>query len=286
MTLEKLASYFVALPSTALALSLFGTTLWAAGNAEQAVTEPTSPQAALEPSESEGAANDRARLLFRLKLERKVYFQSDWGHPPQLVIWLEQPGGRKIKTLWVTHRTGAGEWRGKADCPVSLPYWVSRYNRETNTTGPPTSRRPVPDAISQPTPKNEFQTSAEVPRGSTWDYFIEVNVSGDFNRDFPSIRDDNVEDAQGNGQPSLIYRGRITAEFGARSAPKLVGRTHQFEPVDHVIRDLDGVTGAKQLLSVIEVSCTPAASVGTASSSSRHPAPNGNDDKAENREAK
>jgi hypothetical protein len=87
------------------------------------------------------------------------------------------------------------------------------------------------------------------------------NVSGDFNRHFPSIQDDGVEDPQGNGQPSLIYQGRITAKVGARSFPRLIGRTDQFDPVDHIIQDLKGVTSAKQILPVIDVSCTPTASI-------------------------
>jgi len=245
----------------ALAASFAGRALAAADEAKQEATEKTSPHAGPGPSDSEGLADGQVNLLFRLKVDRKVYIQSDWGQPPQLAIWLEQPGGHKIKTLWVTHRTGAGEWRGKADCPVSLPYWVSRYNKETKTTGPPTFQQPVADAITQPTPRTEFRATTTVRRGSTWDYFVEVNVSGDFNRDFPSIQDDGVEDPQGNGQPSLIYQGRITAKVGARSSPKLIGRTDQFEPVDHIIKDLKSVTSAKQILPVIDVSCTATASI-------------------------
>ncbi len=260
MTLNRKPSYFVAWLLIALAVFFEGTALVAVENAEQEVTEKASPQAGLGSSDNEVPTGERVNLLFHLKLDRKVYIQSDWGQPPQLAVWLEQSDGHKIKTLWVTHRTGAGQWRGKADCPVSLPYWVSRYNKEAKTTGPPTFHHPVADAITQPTPKDEFRKAAAVPRGSTWDFFVEVNVSGDFNRDFPSVQDDGVEDQQGNGQPSLIYRGRITARVGARSSPKLVGRTDQFEPVDHIIQDLKGVTNAKQLLSAIDVSCIRVAS--------------------------
>ena len=238
--MDRPTSCFVARASTALALWALGATLQAAENAK--------PDA--DP------ASETVRLEFRGKIDRQVYIQSDWGHPPQMAVWLETPDGRTIRTLWVTYRTGACDWKGKASCPVSLPYWVSRYNRETNTTGPPTFQQPVADAITRPTPKEEFCETAEVPRGSTWDYFIEVNVSGDYNAAFPSVRDDGVEDPQGNGQPSLVYRGRITAEAGARSAPKLVGRTEQLAPVDRLVGDLDGITSAKRLLSAFEVTCT------------------------------
>ena len=251
--LDRQSSRFAVWASSALALAVLGTTLQAAENTEPG--KSVSAPGAARPSSGQGQSGETVRLAFRVKIDRQVYIQSDWGHPPQLAIWLEEPGGGKIRTLWVTYRTGACDWTGKAACPVSLPYWVGRYNRETNTTGPPTYQRPVADAITQPTPKNEFRMAAEVPRGSTWDYFIEVNVSGDYNAAFPSVRDDGVEDQQGNGQPSLIYQGRITAKPGSRSSPKLVGRTEQLAPVDRLVRDLEGIDSAKRLLSAIEVSC-------------------------------
>ncbi len=252
--LDRQSSCCAVWASTALALSVLGTTLQAAENTRKESDKSHIAPGAARPSSGEGQSGETVRLAFRVKIDRQVYIQSDWGHPPQLAIWLEEPGGGKVRTLWVTHRTGACDWTGKAACPVSLPYWVGRYNRETNTTGPPTYQRPVADAITQPTPKGEFHMAAEV-RGSTWDYFIEVNVSGDFNAAFPSVRDDGVEDQQGNGQPSLIYQGRITAKPGSRSSPKLVGRTEQFAPIDRLVRDLEGIDSAKRLLSAIEVSC-------------------------------
>ena len=206
--LDRQSSRFAVWASTALTLSVLGTTLQAAENTEPG--KSTSASGTARPSSGEGQSGETVRLAFRLKIDRQVYIQSDWGHPPQLAIWLEQPDGGKIRTLWVTYRTGACDWTGKAACPVSLPYWVGRYNRETNTTGPPTYQRPVADAITQPTPKDEFRMAAEVPRGSTWDYFIEVNVSGDYNAAFPSVRDDGVE--------QLVLRLEVVVHHGGGDA--------------------------------------------------------------------
>jgi hypothetical protein len=95
----------------------------------------------------------------------------------------------------------------------------------------------------------------DVPEGTNWNYYIEVNVSGDFNTNFPNRSREGVIDAYGNGQPSLIYKGQIQAKHGAASKPILLGRTdqHSTEPV--LIADLVGITSAKELLSGIRVSC-------------------------------
>lgn len=216
-----------------------------AGNADSAVKT--------KGSCSSDSAN--AKLIFSLTLNRDVYEDSDYGEPPQFAIWLEDAAGENIRTVWVSYRTGTGDWAGKVECPVSLPYWVSRYNKETETVGPPSFREPVVDAITGATPKQDFTVRAEVPAGSRWRYFIEVNVSGDFNIQFPAYSSKGIPDPQGNGQPSLIYQGQIEAVDGASDTPELVGRTDQWQPVDHIIAELEDITSAKNIFSRIEVSC-------------------------------
>ena len=213
------------------------------------------PSDANEPQQADTMKPASALLRFSLKLNQRVYEASDWGDPPQFAIWLENADSSKIRTVWVTYRTGTGNWVGKVECPVSLPYWVSRYNRETQTSGPPTPHKAVVDAVTGATPKHDFTVPAEVPAGSRWKYFIEVNVSGDFNINFPSVRANGAPDPQGNGQPSLIYQGQIEAVDVAYNIPKLIGRTEQWQSVDYIIEELEGITTAKNLFSKIEVSC-------------------------------
>jgi len=196
-----------------------------------------------------------AVLTFELELDKHTYQDSNWGEPPQIAIWLEEVGTDNIRTVCVTRRTGKGKWLGKAKCLVSLPYWVSRYNKESGTTGPPSPRQPVVDAITAATPKQGLVAMTTVPAGSKWNYFIEINVSGDFNNIFPWMIADGAPDPDGNGQPSLIYRGQIKAVAGEKDVPKPIGRTKQWDPVDYIIPDLNGMTKAQELLSKIEVSC-------------------------------
>jgi hypothetical protein len=199
--------------------------------------------------------NNVVTLMFQLELNPRVYEDSLWADPPQLAIWMENEADRSIRTVCVTLRTASGYWSGKVECSVALPYWVSFYNRETGTQGPPTWNHPIADAVTCATPRAELTANAKVACGTKWTYYVEVNVSGDFNPAFPRMSDSSGSDRYGNGQPSLVYRGHIDAMDGSTSHPQLVGRTDQYEPVAQVIEDMDGLTTAVELLKQVTVSC-------------------------------
>jgi len=93
-----------------------------------------------------------------------------------------------------------------------------------------------------------------VPAASKWSYFIEVNVSGDFNDSFAAEAKDGKRDRNGNGQPSIVYKGQIIAMPGQSNRPVLIGRTDQFESVSSVNPDLEGISDAKDLFAKVEVS--------------------------------
>jgi hypothetical protein len=194
-------------------------------------------------------------LKFSLKLDPDVYGASYFKKPPQFAVWLEDSSKKIIRTVWVTYYTGTGEWGPGIVRPVSLPYWVSCWNLETKSLGDPTPKNPVVDAVTGATPRTVFVVETEVEAGSIWDYFIEVNVSGDYNDSFGARKKDGTPDENGNGQPSIIYKGRITAVPGNQSSPRLAGRTDQWQSVDYIITDMKGITTAKDLFSEIKVSC-------------------------------
>ena len=192
-------------------------------------------------------------LQFSLSLDPQVYAQSHYKKPPQFAIWIEDPKCGQIRTVWVTEKTAAGTWGGKIVRPVSLPYWASRWQKETHGSGDPTPDNPAADAVTGATPKQDFTCRTEVPAGSKWNYFIEVNVSGDYNDSFAAVSKGGKRDLNGNGQPSIVYKGRITALPGQHSTPELIGRTDQFESVSSIIADLEGISDAKDLFSEIAV---------------------------------
>ena len=194
-------------------------------------------------------------LTFHLELNPQVYQDSTWGDPPQIAIWLKNQKDQSIRTVMVTLRTAICDWVGKVECSVALPCWVAFYNRQTGTKGPPTWDNPVTEALTCATPKASLSTAVEVPRGTRWEVFVEVNVSGDFNVNFPSLSNEGFTDRYGSGQPSLVYRGYIEATDGSTAQPELWGRTDQYEPTGQIITDLDGITTASQILRKVFVSC-------------------------------
>lgn len=194
-------------------------------------------------------------LLFQIELNQQVYEDSTWGDPPQMAVWLQDETDQSIRTVAVTHRTGAGDWEGKVECSIALPCWATFYNRETGTQGPPTWDHPAADAITCATPRAKLNATAKVPRGTQWKYFVEVNVSGDYSIHFPHMSEDGFSDRYGNGQPSVVYRGSIEAMEGSTSQPELWGRTDQHISTDEVIADVQQITTARELLRTIAVSC-------------------------------
>jgi hypothetical protein len=193
-------------------------------------------------------------LEFSLSLDPEVYSRSHYKKPPQFATWIEDAAGKKIRTVWVTDKTATGSWGGEIVRPVSLPYWVSRWNEETGRSGDPTPENPAADAVTGATPKQDLTCRVEVPAATKWNYFVEVNVSGDFNDFFPAESKDGKKDRNGNGQPSIIYKGQITALPGRCSEPELIGRTDQFEAVNNIFSDVEGISDAKHLFSKIEIS--------------------------------
>ena len=204
----------------------------------------------------EDRSGNEVILDFNIFLDQEVYEESDWGEPPQFAIWLEEPETKEVRTVFVTYRTATGRFEGKVECPVSLPVWIGVFSRETDRKGFPTPQKPFLESVTGATPKIEhFSINAKVPKGSFWFYYIEMNVSGDFNQFFPSILPSGNPDYNGNGQPSLIYRGEIKAVKGEYSKPKIVGRTDQLYFTTEIIPDLKGIDSAKSVFKDAFVIC-------------------------------
>jgi len=201
-------------------------------------------------------SNDEVVLVFSIHQNRQIYEASIYGEPPQFAIWLQDPHSGTVKTVFVTYRTGHGDFEGKSEVPVALPAWISAFHKETGRSDLPTPRKPVDIAVSGATEKAaDISKKVSVPEGSTWNYYIEVNVAGDFNPAFPSYQDNGALDPHGNGQPSLVYQGTIKAVQGQSSSPQLVGRTEQMYISKTISPDLSGVDTAKELFKKMEVSC-------------------------------
>jgi hypothetical protein len=193
-------------------------------------------------------------LEFIFEINQGVYQRTNFGEPPQLAIWIESADSQMIKTVWVSRRAAKNDWKGKIECPVALPYWESRAAAETDKFNMHSRRESKYDAVSGATPRaGRFSASIMVPKKSTWNYFVEVNASADYNEAFAYWSKKGLPDSQANGQPSLVYSGQIIADGSDHNIPGLIGRTEQRRAVNSLSNDLSGITTAIHLIENIEV---------------------------------
>jgi hypothetical protein len=202
----------------------------------------------------------RTVMEFRITQNTDLILFSDFGEPAQFAIWLENPYTGLLRTIFVTYRSATGDWEGKAECPAALPRWFEIYQKEMGVKGLPGPGAKAPDAVTGATPRGEdFARSVEIEPGSRWICWIEVNISADYNAFFQRLDEaQGVADTDQSGQPSIIYRGEITANIGSRLTPELYGSTVPGSQ-GMIDRNLEEITTAKDIFRSIEISVIPPA---------------------------
>ena len=200
----------------------------------------------------------RIQLEFRITQALDQILFSEHGEPPQFAIWLEDPLTRRSRTIFVTRRAGTGDWEGKAECPDALPRWFRVFQQESGMEGLPRPGRTAPAAVTQATPKGDrFAWAVEVPQGSRWICWLEVNLAADYNPAFPALDEETGrEDTHHDGQPSLLYRGEITAKEGARLVPEIHGYTLP-GMAGKLQVDLAPIGTARRIFTAVEILAVP-----------------------------
>jgi len=207
------------------------------------------------PLAAPGDEPGKVRIEFHIQQDTDLILFSDFGEPAQCAIWLEDPETHATQDVFVTRRAGRGEWDGKAECPAALPRWFHVFALASGTKGPPTREHPVPDGISQATPKGDrFSCSVEVAAGRRQIIWVEVNLSGDYNATFPAADETSGGiDTDCSGQPSLVYRTEFEAVPGFRVVPELYAYTVPRTRKGELCRDLAPITTAKEVYPSIEI---------------------------------
>jgi hypothetical protein len=194
---------------------------------------------------------NKTELEFRIHLNRDLVQISTYGEPPTFAIWLENSIG-ELENIYVTRRAWEGDWEGKPEVPVALPYWF--HLKESGRFSGDQGFLEL-NAVSGATPKDEdFNIRVEVPPDSTFKCWIEMNLSGDYNEFYKET--DPVKktvDEYGNGQPALIYLGEITSILGRTLKPEIIGMTILADSTEQIIHPVKGISTADEVFSSIQV---------------------------------
>ncbi len=202
-------------------------------------------------------AGQEEMLLLECRIHQnlELILMSSFGEPPQLAFWLEYPETEVLQTVYVTYRSATGDWVGKLECPACLPRWFSVYREEFDENRMPWLGQPLPDGLSGATIKEEeIVMQASVPKDTQIIAWIEVNMSADFNLDFPppGVSSD-FSDTDHDGQPSLIYRAEFNAKKGEIITPEIWGYSRPGTKRGMVEHDLTPITKAREILTSLEL---------------------------------
>lgn len=194
-------------------------------------------------------------IEFRIHINQQLVLESAFGESPTFAIWLEDASTGRCRTIFVTRRAAYGDWEGKAEVPSALPCWFEVYKRENHTRELPGVEKQAPVAVTGATPEpGYFITRARVNTGTTWNCWIEVNLSGDYNDHYQEYNEEaKTIDAFGNGQPALIYSALIDAVEGSLVTPLMVGMCEPDSPGDSLIGPLKGITTAASVFDEISI---------------------------------
>jgi len=197
----------------------------------------------------------RVQIQFDIHQNKEAIYLSTFGEPPQFAIWLEDPKTGRCNTVFVTSRVSKGDWEGKKDVPVALPRWYDLFKEKDQSDLSKTDKEETL-AVTGATPKDDyFSVRVEVPPGSEWYCWIEMNLAGDFNETFPPFNERTlVEDEYGCGQPALLYKAEINALEGLVVEPILVNQSIWEEGNNRIEPVSQGVTTARNVFDHISIS--------------------------------
>lgn len=197
----------------------------------------------------------RLQVQFDIHQNQEAIYLSTFAEPPQFAIWLENLNTGRCETVFVTSRVSKGDWEGKRNVPVALPYWYELFKDQDQSNGSEDDSEHTL-AVTGATPKDDFfSIRAEVPPGSEWNCWIEMNLAGDYNEAFPEFNEQTLEEDEFScGQPALLYKAELKAVEGLAIAPTLVSQSvwdngdNRIEPVS------PGVTTARNVFDQIRIS--------------------------------
>ena len=189
---------------------------------------------------------------------------------PSMALWVENPEGKYIETLFVTQYVatgsyehgdlGEGKWSDKpgvARRPASLPYWAHKRGiKAADGLYIPSRENPLPDALTAATPKGNFKlnTSLTSPQNGKFRLMLEVNQPWDSNKFWTNNRFPDDKEYFTSLQPSLVYSAIIDpAETGDPVFLNPVGHGHPSGADGKLFTDLTTLTTAKEIIHSVSI---------------------------------
>lgn len=187
---------------------------------------------------------------------------------PTFVFWVEDLSGKYIETLYVTNYLATGIFkhsklaegqphskRGPAKRPSSLPYWLHKRNiRVDGITYLPTPEKPIPDAITGATPKNNFilETVIKSQLPQKFRILFEINQPWDYNDYWNKDKFPGEFDYTYSCQPAIVYAAEIELNNKEYSL-KPIGHSHYSGLTGELFSDISTLTTAKNIAKEIKV---------------------------------
>lgn len=184
---------------------------------------------------------------------------------PQIAIWLEDPRGKYLSTIYVSHKAATQSWSfaGKNRRKESLPCWAhSRGVKYEDGLYLPTKAHPLTDAISGATPNKSFDVKLDPVSSSPLSKFvvkIEINHSIDFNDFYPKTArkgDANYSGGKmGSGQPAVVYAATIDLDSEQTLwEAQIIGHSSPDGSDGKIDTDLSTLTSALNIIKKITLS--------------------------------
>lgn len=186
---------------------------------------------------------------------------------PQMAVWLEDPQGNYLDTLYVTKKAASSTYLAslfsteEVRRPEALPHWsFSRGIKSEDGLMVPSAAQPLADAVTGATPVASFDLRSVVsPKYKQVVVKLEINRSFDYNQAYHknAFPNDAIYSGSGNSaQPSLIYATTVNLlEQQPYYFMSLKGRGHHSGIDGDIYTDVDGITTAKEMVSrvIVEV---------------------------------
>ncbi|WP_320128930.1 DUF2271 domain-containing protein [uncultured Sphaerochaeta sp.] len=202
-----------------------------------------------DPEVSMTNASDGTRFVLELTPGKSYEAKQGWfifayTVYPQVAVWLENPNGDYLETIYVTAKGEKENWRSapKNGRPEALPVWNHVKDQKA-------------EAVSAATSKGETLSdsnlSQKLPNG-TYVVKLETNRSYDWNEAYPESKVGVV------GQPSVVYKAVITiGDVPFESVFKPYGTGSIDGSNGNVKEGLDGLDTALTLFSSLKISYIP-----------------------------